>query len=729
MDTLEGIIERVTFHNPENGFTIAKLHARGHRPPLVCIVGTMASATPGESVELDGSWTNHPDYGQQFKIERYRTKLPATVEGIRRYLGSGLIKGIGPVTARRIVAAFGAETLELIDGDPDRLSDVDGIGPRRTAIIKQAWVEQKQIQEVMLFLSSHGVSTGYGVKIWKQYGRQAIGLVQDNPYRLAEDIWGIGFLTADRIAQKLGMDPRSEKRTRAGILHVLRSACDDEGHTFLPRELLVQLASKELDSEPGQVEGCLSSLVDQQALVFESDRVYPRSLFHAECGTAGKLHQLSQVLHIEFGRDVDRELDAIEREITLSFAPLQRQAISSALQQHLLVLTGGPGTGKTTTVRGIIALLERRGKKILLAAPTGRAAKRLSETTGLGAKTIHRLLRFVPRDMSFERDQNNPLEVDALIVDETSMIDISLMNNLLKAVPAGAALILVGDVDQLPSVGPGNVLRDIIASGTVPVVRLNTIFRQAESSRIVVNAHRVNAGEFPELSNPTESDFFFLEREDPAAVTATIIDLCVSRLPKRYGLDPVADIQVLSPMYRGETGVANLNTSLQEKLNPTGAEIRRFGTAFRVGDKVMQTRNNYTKEVFNGDIGVIAGIDLEDQEARVAFDGLGEVSYEFADLDELALAYAVSVHKSQGAEYRAVVMPLTTQHYLMLQRNLLYTAITRGKELVVIVGTKKALAIAVRNDRIAQRFTSLRERLRRENRQPDDSGALQRDAT
>ncbi|MBI4531040.1 MAG: ATP-dependent RecD-like DNA helicase [Candidatus Latescibacteria bacterium] len=711
MDTLEGIIERVTFHNPENGYTVAKLFPTGRRSDLIPVIGTMASVTPGESVVLEGFWVSHPEYGRQFKIVSYRTVLPATVEGIRRYLGSGLIKGIGPVTARRIVATFGEQTIEVIDRDPDRLIEAEGIGPKRVAMIKRAWAEQKEIKDVMLFLSSHDVSTTYATKIWKEYGQRSIELVRENPYRLATDIWGIGFLTADRIARKLGIDPHSEKRIRAGILHVLREACDDEGHIYLPRDVLFDLCTKQLDIDHQKIEVCLAMLEQENALIIEEDRIYPRPLYYAEQGVAAKLHQLSQILHLEPGADIGREINAIERATRLTFATNQREAIVKALSSHLLVLTGGPGTGKTTTIRGMIALFERRRKRILLAAPTGRAAKRLAETTGREAKTIHRLLKFTPQTMTFERNQESPLEADVVIIDETSMIDILLINNLLKAVPLMATLVLVGDVDQLPSVGSGNVLRDIIASGVVPVVRLNEIFRQAEASRIVVNAHFINKGEFPDLKNAPTSDFFFIERDDPDAVVTTILDLCVSRLPKRYGYDPIGDIQVLAPMYRGETGVANLNTMLQERLNPEGVELRRGGMIFRVGDKVMQTRNNYTEEVFNGDIGRIVGIDLEDQDVRVDFDGVGVVSYDLPELDELALAYSVSVHKSQGSEYRAVVIPVTTQHYMMLQRNLLYTAVTRAKELVVLVGTKKALAIAVKNDRVAQRFTTLRERL------------------
>ncbi len=710
MERLEGIVERITFQSPETGYTVARLQPEGRSGESVTVVGETLSLSPGECVVLEGDWTTHAQYGRQFKIVSYRTVVPSTVEGMRRYLGSGLIKGIGPVTARRIVDHFGAETLDVIEESPERLVEVEGLGARRAEWILQAWQEQREIHGVMLFLQSHDVGTGYAVKIWKAYGQQAISLIQENPYRLSTDIWGIGFLTADRIAQKLGVEPYSEKRILAGIRHVLDSAAEDDGHVYLPLEELVGACAEALDVSADLIGPCLAALREAEEVIVKEDRVYIPPLYYAEKGTATRLYQLSSIQRIETG-DIPREIEAIERREGVRFVPLQKVALQKALSHSVLILTGGPGTGKTTTIKGLIALLEARRKVVALAAPTGRAAKRLSETTGRAAKTIHRLLKFSPREMAFEKNFENPLEVDALIVDEVSMVDTVLMNSLMRAVPLSASVVLVGDVDQLPSVGPGNVLKDAIASGVVETVMLNEIFRQAQASRIVVNAHAVNAGEFPDIRNARDSDFFFIETEDPGGVAETVCSLCKTRLPRTYGFDPINDIQVLTPMYRGETGVLYLNRVLQEALNPKGQELQRGGVCFRVGDKVMQVRNNYDKDVFNGDIGRITGIDAIEQVIGVAFPERA-VGYDFAELDEIVLAYATSVHKSQGSEYRAVILPLTTQHYMMLQRNLLYTGITRARDFVVLVGMKKALGIAVKNNRVAERYTSLAERIR-----------------
>ena len=713
LDTLEGIIERITFRAEDTGYTVVKLQPTHGRKELITIVGTMAQVSPGESVRLEGEWSTHPQYGRQFKIHRYRTLYPSTVQGIRKYLGSGLIKGIGPVTAGRIVKYFGLDTLRIIEEEPSRLTEVEGLGPKRAAMIQRAWEEQREIKEVMLFLQSHDISTGYAVKIWKQYGEQAIPIVRDHPYRLANDVWGIGFLTADRIAQNMGIKPDSAERIQAGIRYVLRQACEEGGHVYLPLSELVSKSAANLEVPEERIPPCIEALRANREVIVEKDRVFLPVFYHSEKGTAEKLYLLSQIVRVEL-KDVPKEISVIERRRGLTFAERQKEAMLKALTHHLLVLTGGPGTGKTTTVLGMIDLFEQRGKRIALAAPTGRAAKRMGEVTGREAKTIHRLLKFNPRQGGFEHNADNPLHVDVLIVDEMSMIDILLMYHLLRAIRPLTTLILVGDVDQLPSVGPGNVLRNMIASGQVETVRLEHIFRQAEQSRVIVNAHRINRGEFPSIRNDRTSDFFFIEEEDPTQVAELILDLCAERLPGRYGFHPIEDIQVLSPMYRGETGAIHLNQQLQVRLNPVGEkggpdEIQRGGTTFRVGDKVMQIRNNYAKEVFNGDIGRIVGIDREMQEVHVAFEE--RVTYEFSELDELVLAYAVSVHKSQGSEYRAVVLPLTTQHYMMLQRNLLYTAVTRAKELMVIVGTKKALGIAIRNNKVAERYTALSERL------------------
>ena len=709
MEQLRGIVDRITFQNEENGYTIARLQVEGQRGgDPVTIVGETLSMNPGESVVLDGEWTTHKQYGRQFKIANYQTVHPSSVEGMRRYLGSGLIKGVGPVTAKRIVNHFGEESLAVIESDPERLAEVEGLGPHRAKLIVNAWAEQREIHNVMLFLQSHEVGTGFAVKIWKKYGQEAVSMIQDNPYRLAVDVWGIGFLTADRIAQKMGIPAHSDRRIQAGLLHVLNEASDKDGHVFLPEEELIEKCAQALEVPVEAIEPCIEQLSKSEMIVVHDARVYLPHLYYAEKGAATRCYQLSQVQRIELG-DIPSEIGAIELRDNVTFAPLQKQALEKALSHNLLVLTGGPGTGKTTTIKGLIALLEARKKRIALAAPTGRAAKRMSEATGYEAKTIHRLLKYSPKENAFEKNFENPLEVDALIVDEVSMVDTVLMNSLLRAVPISASVVLVGDTDQLPSVGAGNVLRDVIDSGTVETVALNEIFRQAQTSQIITNAHAINAGSMPDIQNARDSDFFFLEAEDPDLVVETVCGLCASRLPKTYGFHAIDDIQVLAPMYRGETGANNLNRTLQQKLNPNGQVLQRGGAQFRVGDKVMQIRNNYDKDVFNGDMGRIEAID--DEMMSVNFQDR-PVMYELSELDELVLAYAVSVHKSQGAEYKAVVMPLTTQHYMMLQRNLLYTAITRAKGLVVLVGTKKALSMAVKNNVVAQRHTTLAERIR-----------------
>ena len=711
MAQLRGIVDRITFQNEENGYTVARLQVEGstaYNNRLATIVGEMLSINPGETVVLEGEWTTHKQYGAQFKIESYQTVYPSTVEGMRRYLGSGLIKGIGPVTAKRIVDHFGKEALDVIESDPERLVEVEGLGAKRAKWIIKAWEDQREIHNVMLFLQSHEVGTGYAVKIWKRYGHEAVELIQENPYRLSVDVWGIGFLTADRIAQKMGIPAHSNRRIQAGLLHVLNEAADKEGHVFLPEDALIESCAEALDVPIDAIAPCVAQLLSEESIVVDDKRVYLPHLYYAEQGAATRCYQLSQVQRIELG-NIPAEIKAIEQRDGVTFAPRQKSALEKALSHNLLVLTGGPGTGKTTTIKGLIALLEARNKKIALAAPTGRAAKRMSEATGHEAKTIHRLLKFSPSEMAFEKNFENPLEIEALIVDEISMVDTVLMNSLLRAVPISASVVLVGDVDQLPSVGAGNVLKDVIASGIVEVVELNEIFRQAQTSHIVTNAHAINRGEMPYVRNDRDADFFFLEVSEPDQVVETVCGLCAARLPRTYRLDSIEDIQVLVPMYRGETGANNLNQVLQDELNPKGQEMTRGGIRFRVGDKVMQVRNNYDRDVFNGDIGRVQGI--EDDILRTRFQDR-VIEYEFSELDELVLAYAMSVHKSQGAEFRAVVMPLTTQHYMMLQRNLLYTAITRARELVVLVGTKQALGMAVRNNRVAERHTTLSQRIR-----------------
>ncbi|MDA0740221.1 MAG: ATP-dependent RecD-like DNA helicase [Nitrospirae bacterium] len=709
MAQLRGTIDRITFQNDENGYTVARLHVEGKAAAEpVTIVGSAISMNPGESVILEGEWITHKQFGQQFQIASYQMVQPSSVEGMRRYLGSGLIKGVGPVIAKRIVAHFGEESLAVIESDPERLAEVEGLGPKRAKLIVKAWAEQQEIHQVMLFLQSHEVGTGYAVKIWKKYGQKAVSLIKENPYRLAADVWGIGFLTADRIAQKMGIPAHSDRRIQAGLRHVLHEASEKEGHVYLPEDALTEMCARALAVPIESIGPCIAQLAKDEAVVEHEGRVYLPHLFYAEKGAATRCFQLSQVERIEVG-DIAAEIEAIELRDDVRFAPKQKRALEKALTHHLLVLTGGPGTGKTTAIKGLIALMEARKKRIELTAPTGRAAKRMAEATGYEAKTIHRLLKYSPKLNAFEKNFENPLEVDALIVDEVSMVDTVLMNSLLRAVPLSASVVLVGDTDQLPSVGPGNVLRDIIASGSVETVALNEIFRQAQSSRIITNAHAINAGQLPDIQNDRASDFFFIEAEEPEMVVDTICGLCATRLPGTYGFDPMDDIQVLAPMYRGETGANNLNRVLQGKLNPAGQVLQRGGWEFRVGDKVMQIRNNYDKDVFNGDMGRIVSIDAD--RLIVSFQDR-PVVYELSEADELVLAYAVSVHKSQGAEYRAVVMPLTTQHYMMLQRNLLYTAITRAKALVVLVGSRKALKMAVQNNQVSRRHTSLAERIR-----------------
>ena len=705
-ESLKGYIDRITYHNPENGYTIARLVVKGKRERAT-VVGAVASLREGENIEIQGDWVNHPRFGRQFKIEAYRLIPPSTLEGIQKYLGSGLIKGVGAVSARRIVAHFGQETLDIIDADPLRLLEVPKLGRKRVELIAQAWEEQRQIKDVMVFLQSHGITTGYAVKIFKEYGQEAIERVRENPYRLERDVMGIGFRIADRIAQNMGVASDAPQRVQAGIRYLLNQAADD-GHVYLPAVELMERAKEILGINAELIPPALESLRADDGLVTEDLHYYLPPLYHAEVGAASSLKRLLRTpAAVKPARP-----DAPAEKDGLQLAARQQEAVELAGTQKVMVLTGGPGTGKTTVTRRILAQFERAGLKVALCSPTGRAAKRLAETTGREARTIHRLLEFAPAERQFRKGYDDRLQIDALIVDEASMIDIALMNALLRALPDTARLVAVGDVDQLPSVGPGNVLRDIIDSTKVPVVRLDEIFRQARESHIVSNAHLINSGEMPVIDNKESTDFFFLEEEEPAQVARQIEELCACRLPGHGGFDPLQDIQVLTPMYRGETGALSLNQLLQERLNPQGEAFRQGETEFRVGDKVMQIKNNYDKGVFNGDTGVVVGLDREKQIARVRFDAV--IEYGFADLDELTLAYAISTHRSQGSEFPVVVLPLTTQHYVMLQRNLLYTAVTRAKRMIVIVGTRKALQLAIDNDEVAGRYTTLRQRLRGE---------------
>ncbi|MYB96519.1 AAA family ATPase [Candidatus Poribacteria bacterium] len=789
METLQGILERIVYESPDTGYTVGRFSARDHAE-LLTIVGNLASINPGESLLLQGEWVDNARYGRQFEIKKYETILPANVVGLRKYLGSGLIKGIGPKMAALIVRKFGMDTMDIIEHEPDKLTSVPGIGRKRVEIIKEAWEAQREIKNVMIFLQSHDVSTTHAAKIYKTYGNDAIPVVTENPYQLADDIYGIGFVTADTIAQKLGMDKDAPQRVEAGIKYVLSQKADD-GHVFQHCSELVKACQTMLEQELAAIEQGIHALVEKeeiinpgftdllntdeqvgidetpddydisnqqpaandqnevpnahQASLSESRQpitdnhsaIYLAPFFYAELGVA---NQFSRRLASQeqspalLPPNTTLLLTQLENEMDIHFAPQQRKAILTAMTARTMILTGGPGTGKTTTVVGMIRLFEAQGRRITLTAPTGRAAKRLSETTGGEAKTIHRLLEFSPQINSFKRNRQNPLDTDIVIVDETSMVDLVLMNRLMQAIRPSTTVILIGDTDQLPSVGAGNVLKALIDSRKIPVIELTEIFRQAQQSMIVTNAHRINKGDYPELTGNTDRNFFFIEEEDPEAITELICSLIADRLPQHYDYHPIDDIQLLCPMRRGTLGTENLNKRLQEVLNAEYTapathplEKARFGArpykqtprfgdpsatvgGFRVGDKVMQVRNNYDYDVFNGDIGRVVAIERLDKKVHIQYPDK-QVAYDTADLGELVLAYATTIHKAQGSEYPAVVIPLHTQHYLMLQRNLLYTGITRAKERVVIVGTKKALGICIRNNQVMQRNSYLAERL------------------
>ncbi|WP_315874652.1 SF1B family DNA helicase RecD2 [Thermocoleostomius sinensis] len=720
------MVERLTYHSEETGYTVARLKAP-RTSELVTIVGSFANIQAGQTLHLEGMWRDHPKYGQQFQVVKYRETKPATITGIEKYLGSGLIKGVGPVTAKRIVAHFGLETLEIIENQIERLQEVPGIALKRVKMIQQAWTMQKAIKEVMLFLQGHGVSTTYAVKIYKQYGDDSIDIVTRNPYQLAIDVYGIGFVTADAIARNLGIDPGSEFRYRSGILHVLSEASDD-GHCFLPQAELVErvvnrLAVADHQPDPEEIQTLTTQMALDGELVLQggSDQFegqficYSPPFYGAEQGMADRLTRLlAHDLSVDLPR-VQRWIDRFTEKTGLQLSAQQRQAVEMAASHRVLVLTGGPGTGKTFTTRTIVALWKAMGKTIALASPTGRAAQRLSEMTGREAKTVHRLLEFDPSTMAFKRDGQNPIEADCVIVDEASMLDLFLANSLVKAIAPQAQLLLVGDTDQLPSVGPGNILGDLIASEKIPVIRLTEVFRQAQTSQIVSNAHRINKGQFPQLelvSNQPQTDCLWINAPEPPHGVQAIRDVIVDLIPK-LGFNAARDVQVLCPMVRGEVGTRNLNQVLQQLINPPApdkSEMTRGGTTLRVGDRIIQQVNDYNREVFNGDLGTICAIDPDEQEVMVQFVER-TVKYDYADLNEISLAWSITIHKSQGSEYAVVILPIYMQHYLLLSRNLIYTGLTRAKKLAIFVGPQKAIGFAARQIKDQQRYTLLAQRL------------------
>ena len=721
---LSGVVERITYHAEQSGYTVARLQSPRARE-LVTVVGNFANIQAGQTLELQGSWKSHPQYGQQFEVKQYTETKPATLTGIEKYLGSGLIKGVGPVTARRIVAHFGLETLDIIEDKAERLVETPGIGKKRVTMIQRAWAEQKTIKEVMIFLQGHGVSTTYAVKIFKQYGAKAIATVTDNPYQLADDIYGIGFLTADRIARNVGVSPWSKYRYKSGLLHVLGQAAE-EGHCFLPQPELIKLAAALLTIEGHEadleaVETIIQEMGQQQTLIVEAGEggmplCYSPAFFTTE-------KNLAQLLRQHLSRPVEADLSRIRHWIErftqsrgIVLSPQQQEAVEMAATSRVMVLTGGPGTGKTFCTHTIVALWKAMGKEIGLAAPTGRAAQRMSEMTGLEAKTLHRTLEFDPATMGFKRDRDNPLPYDALVIDETSMLDLFLAYSLLKAIPPEAQLLLVGDVDQLPSVGPGKILADLINSERIPLVRLSQVFRQAESSAIIRVAHQINQGQYPHLepiSDTPRSDCLWHNGgTEPEHGVQVVCELIRDFIPQ-LGFNPATDLQVLSPMTRGAIGTRNFNLVLQQLINPASpdkAEVFRGGMTFRVGDRVIQLKNDYKREVFNGDLGMVSAIDSVEQEVMIRFEGR-EVSYDYADLNEITLAWSITIHKSQGSEYPVVLLPIYMAHYVMLSRNLIYTGLTRAKKLAIVIGSHQAIDMAIKQVNQQERYTRLKERL------------------
>ena len=748
MQKIRCVVERITYQNPENGYSVLKCRVKGYSD-LIPVIGNLIDANVGSVLIIDGDWKVDAKYGRQFVAENWEETLPATVYGMEKYLGSGLIKGVGPKFAKKIVQRFGVDTFVVIEDNIELLVEIEGIGKKRIRMIAESWEKQKEVKNIMLFLQEHQVSTSYATKIYKQYGNDSIAIMKENPYRLADDIWGIGFKTADQIAMKLGFDKESFVRLRSGIMYTL-SELSNEGHVYLERNQLTEKASELLEAPEDKAFITIDHMIRENELILEKEivrtdeegntisPVYLPPFYYAETGVARKLKRLAsspagdrlytklmEARRSTGNNELSVDIDAIQEKTGMEYDEIQADAIRQAATAKVMVLTGGPGTGKTTTTHGIISAYRAYGLRILLAAPTGRAAKRMTEATGLEAKTIHRLLECKPPE-GYQKNEENPLEGDVLIVDECSMIDIILMNSLLKAIPPTMRLIMVGDIDQLPSVGAGNVLRDIIDSRVFPVVRLTKIFRQAQTSRIIMNAHRINEGKMPDISNGKNSDFFFMENEEAEDAVPKIVELVKTKLPNYYHVDP-SDVQVLTPMQRSVVGAANLNFALQEALNSPEHDIfirgrgkvtmpkeclRRSGYAYRTDDKVMQIKNNYDKEVFNGDIGIIESVNETDRTLKVNFDGRS-IEYDVTELDELVHAYATTIHKAQGSEYPIVVMPIMMNHYVMLQRNLIYTGITRAKKALVIIGTKKALSYAVHNVTVTKRNTLLRERLER----------------
>ncbi len=715
VDELEGTIERITYQNEENGYTIARLR-RLSEPGEVTVVGNLPGIVVGQMVKLTGTWVNHQQYGRQFEIEGFTFSQPVTPEGLKKFLGSGLIKGIGPVTASNIVEKFGLDSLEIIENEPHRLTRIAGIGEKKAAVIHAAWQDQKQIKEIMIFFQGQGISPFLAAKIYRQYGDKAVEIIRRNPYQLARDIQGIGFKTADDIAQKAGIARNDPYRVQAGILYTLGQLAED-GHCYAEKKQLISETSKILAIAADEIEKQINAIQQDKDIIIDQQAVYLAPYYYAEQIIAQKIASILSSrmdrLSIFDNKSNTKLIAALDRFSPHPLTGNQKDAILLALREKISILTGGPGTGKSTITGGLVQILRANGKSILLAAPTGRAARRLSQTTGMEAKTIHRLLEFSPSyEGGFGRNEHNPLDADMIIIDESSMIDLLLFQHLISALQPGSHLLLVGDVDQLPSVGAGNVLRDLIESGIIPVTRLTEIFRQAEASHIITNAHRINQGQMPEFSRDIDDFFLFVENDSQKAAD-WVIELVKNRIPARFGYDPINDIQVLTPIHRGPAGVAELNQRLQSALNPPAAvkaEFQQGSRYLRLGDRVMQIRNNYDRMVFNGDLGIIRAVDPEDQTTAIDFDGR-LITYDFSDLNEITHAYAISIHKSQGCEFPVVVVPIITSHYIMLQRNLLYTAVTRAKNLVVLVGSQRAIAMAVKNNRIVQRNTLLKKRL------------------